>query len=125
MKQIRANVFETNSSSSHSLVLCDKNTYQKFVNGELFYNTRHETNGLPEFCTLPEIKVYIRKCYEVINQIKYLDLDILENSTEKAAIYRKINDLAFFGETFYSFKELENFSYDEEMQEASLTYYFG
>lgn len=37
MIKIRQNVFETNSSSTHSLVMCDDNEYQKWQDGEIFY----------------------------------------------------------------------------------------
>ena len=40
MIQIRHNVFETNSSSSHSLVVCTKDEYIKFKKMELFYITK-------------------------------------------------------------------------------------
>lgn len=35
MIQIRTGVFETNSSSTHSLTVCTEEDYKKFVNGEL------------------------------------------------------------------------------------------
>jgi len=35
MKQVRHGVFETNSSSTHSLVICTTEEYKKFENGEL------------------------------------------------------------------------------------------
>lgn len=35
-RQIRAGVFETNSSSTHSLVICSKEEYEKLQKGELF-----------------------------------------------------------------------------------------
>ena len=57
-RQIRQSCFETNSSSSHSLVVCDNKTWNEFKEGRLFYNTLHESNGLPEFCTLKDIKFY-------------------------------------------------------------------
>lgn len=41
MRQIRRGVFETNSSSVHSITMCMKSDYDKWVNGELyldFYN---------------------------------------------------------------------------------------
>lgn len=39
MKQtIRFNVWETNSSSVHSISICTKEDYDKWVNGELFYD---------------------------------------------------------------------------------------
>ena len=35
--QIRTGVFETNSSSTHSLVMCSEDEYNKWANGELYY----------------------------------------------------------------------------------------
>ena len=49
MKQtIRFNVWETNSSSVHSISICTKEDYVKWVNGELFYDIFNEklTNEL-------------------------------------------------------------------------------
>lgn len=37
MKQIRHGVFETNSSSVHSLTMCSSEEYQKWENGEVLY----------------------------------------------------------------------------------------
>ena len=39
MKQIRYNVFETNSSSTHNLVICSEDEFKKFNNDELYYYT--------------------------------------------------------------------------------------
>ena len=36
--QIRPGVFETNSSSTHSLVICTKEQYEKWKNGDLLWN---------------------------------------------------------------------------------------
>lgn len=38
MIKIRYGVFETNSSSVHSLIMCGDNEYQKFVDNELLYD---------------------------------------------------------------------------------------
>lgn len=35
MINIRANTFETNSSSTHSITICTEEEYNKFINGEL------------------------------------------------------------------------------------------
>lgn len=37
MKQIRRGVFETNSSSVHTLTMCSEEEYAKWENGELLY----------------------------------------------------------------------------------------
>ena len=36
--QIRRGVFETNSSSVHSVSICDKTDYDRWVNDEIKYN---------------------------------------------------------------------------------------
>ena len=38
MKQIRRNVFETNSSSTHSLTMCMASDYDAWANGEVYFN---------------------------------------------------------------------------------------
>lgn len=38
MKQTRYGVFETNSSSTHSITMCMKDDYDKWVNGEVYLN---------------------------------------------------------------------------------------
>lgn len=38
MKQIRHGVFETNSSSTHSLTMCMKSAYEKWKSGELVFD---------------------------------------------------------------------------------------
>lgn len=38
-KQIRRGVFETNSSSVHSITMCTESDYDKWVTGELVWNS--------------------------------------------------------------------------------------
>ena len=42
MLKIRQNVFETNSSSTHSLILCSDEDYKKLNNEELFIDDNNE-----------------------------------------------------------------------------------
>lgn len=37
-KQIRRSVFETNSSSTHSLTMCDEETFEKWKSGDLMFD---------------------------------------------------------------------------------------
>ncbi len=124
MLKIRKNVFETNSSSSHSLVVCDNKTWNEFKEGRLFYNTLHENNGLPEFCTWLDIKDYIK--YR-INNVEYPEnwRDMSNEELNRYEDIKRKHRLAFFQETFYSIDELEGYEYNEEKQEADLDYYFG
>lgn len=42
MKQIRSRVFETNSSSTHSITICTAEEFEKFSKGELLYDDWNE-----------------------------------------------------------------------------------
>lgn len=42
MRQIRQSVFETNSSSTHSICICTREEYDKWTNNELIYNSYSE-----------------------------------------------------------------------------------
>ena len=43
MKQIRCNVFETNSSSTHTLAICTEDEYKKWQEGKMLFNKWNET----------------------------------------------------------------------------------
>ena len=42
-RQIRHSVFETNSSSTHSLTMCSKEDFDKWVDGKLMFDTYNDT----------------------------------------------------------------------------------
>lgn len=42
MRQIRKNVFETNSSSTHSLTICTKEEYDNWKNGKLLFDSYYK-----------------------------------------------------------------------------------
>lgn len=41
-RQIRRSVFETNSSSTHSLCICTEDDYNKWINGQMVYDSYSE-----------------------------------------------------------------------------------
>lgn len=41
-RRIRCGVFETNSSSTHSICICTKEDYDKWKNGEMLYDRYNE-----------------------------------------------------------------------------------
>jgi hypothetical protein len=43
MKQIRYGVFETNSSSTHSICICTKEEFRQFKRGNLTYDAYHHS----------------------------------------------------------------------------------
>lgn len=56
MIQVRTGVFETNSSSTHSLILCTDEMYQKYKNRELFADWENE-----EFISIEELREYAKE----------------------------------------------------------------
>jgi hypothetical protein len=54
MLNIRANTFETNSSSVHTICITDDEIYQQWVEGKLYYNNSAEYNDYPDFVTYEE-----------------------------------------------------------------------
>ena len=42
MFSIRKNVFETNSSSTHSICICTADEYERFIDGETMYDSYNE-----------------------------------------------------------------------------------
>ena len=58
MIKIRSNVFETNSSSTHSITMCMGDTFLKWMNGELLFN-RYTS----EFLSVDDVLASIAKEY--------------------------------------------------------------
>ena len=56
MINIRANVFETNSSSVHSLILCNANDYRAWIDGDKLFNIWEDDD--PQFVTPAEATQY-------------------------------------------------------------------
>ena len=56
MISIRRGVFETNSSSTHSITMCSENEYDKWKNGELYFERYNDC-----FCSKEDIINKARK----------------------------------------------------------------
>jgi uncharacterized protein (UPF0305 family) len=59
MRQVRNGVFETNSSSVHSITMCMKSDYDKWVNGELYWDRWSN-----KFVTKEVVEKFIEKLRE-------------------------------------------------------------
>jgi len=93
-RQIRRGVFETNSSSTHSLTIVSAEDYKKWENGEVLLQDYPE-----KFVTLEEAKEYLEErgeawenddeLYEILRDYEYhthdsyFDNDCLESFTER------------------------------------------
>ena len=109
MKQIRRNVFETNSSSVHSITMCLEDIYDKWINDEVYFYD--STYKLPEsrdqFFTWDDMLEFMR------NELKVDEEDI------KALIEAKENDDSEFtsilhDSDFYTADSYENYNEDCE-----------
>lgn len=71
-KQIRRGVFETNSSSVHSITMCSQDEYSKWERGEV-YKSRYGSGG---FKTRDEIIEELKsKAHWKTNEFIYKDVD--------------------------------------------------
>lgn len=72
MIQVRQGVFETNSSSTHSITMCMKSDYDAWVNGEVYLNEGWcrsiNPNNNKKFLTKNEVVEFIK---EFIKESKY------------------------------------------------------
>ena len=69
MYQIRQGVFETNSSSTHSLCICTKKEYEDFKDGKLSFN--HYRDRL-EDCNIPSNYMNRAKEYYAKNKPRFM-----------------------------------------------------
>ena len=94
----RHGTFETNSSSTHSIVMCTKEEYEKFMKGELLYK-KYSDEGF----------INKEKAFEIIKKDGYYDADDIEEmkSNEdlffEAASESDIYDFETFGSDYESF----------------------
>lgn len=75
---IRQGVFETNSSSSHSLSITTLDKYNKWMNGEFYLNA--QGNGEANFITIDEMQDLLIK-YDITKE-KYPDDEEYNNYLE-------------------------------------------
>lgn len=106
MKKIRRGTFETNSSSTHSLTMCMKEDFEKWKNGEKYWNRWNEE--------LVDKKVFEEEISKIIDEFKSENSDFDENDEAWA---KKLNDYIAENinddKTFYTYKEFNDYDYIE------------
>ena len=96
MKQIRRGVFETNSSSTHSITMCSKEDYDKWESGDVYLNDGSgwaslSTNKDKQFVTKEEaIEILTNSKYPPKKDLTTLSDDELKE-IDKFAQDGKIN----------------------------------
>lgn len=82
MRQIRNSVFETNSSSTHSITMCMKKDYEAWEIGEMVFDT--DTQKLVPITDeiRAELDMYARENYDVWD-MRYLTYDDYDRYCEE------------------------------------------
>ena len=92
-KIVRQNVFESNSSSTHSLAICTKETFEKWRNGELLFDRWEQVFKEPLSYTEEELKkeYFSSKIKRITNGILYKDTyyENIEQLIEKVEVTQK------------------------------------
>lgn len=93
-KQIRFGIFETNSSSTHSLSMCSKDDFENWKLGRLYFNTNSETFSTRE---------------EVTEELKDRFWDCVVDWVNE----EKVDEFIDSSETFYTYDDFfQNDSYE-------------
>lgn len=93
MLQIRQGVFETNSSSTHSITICSEDEYQKWVDGDMLFADSYCVDE--DFVTFDEAKDIVRE-YEQNNIYRGynpLELYYFDNDIKDGFPYTYIDDV--------------------------------
>lgn len=122
MINIRRNVFETNSSSVHSLILCTKKDYKAFQNGKLFYVNYSSLKESEKLCTWEQLLDIIKNKKIYVSDETYEDIVKLRENNQDETLEDYLADWDIF--TFDAFmnrnEELEDF-YNEITTESGET----
>lgn len=102
MIQVRTHVFETNSSMTHTIVMCKDEEYEKFNNGEYYFNEYLKPQFLPKDEALKYNAKKLREILEEVNSddpaYEYEDETIEALTEENIKLYEEGN---FKLEDFY------------------------
>lgn len=102
MKTIRRNVFETNSSSTHSITMCMESDYEKWKNGEMYWNRWND-----ELVSKEEVEKEMAKLRE---EFIADNPDFDENNEEwKEKLEQYINE----DKMYYTYEEFNDYDYIE------------
>lgn len=101
MKQIRRGVFETNSSSVHSITMCMKSDFDKWKNGELYWARWDD-----KFVT----KEFVEKDFEEWREeFRKIEPDYIQGDEEwEERFFEYIND----DKNYYTYDEFNDVEYE-------------
>ena len=115
MIQIRTKVFETNSSMTHTIVMCKDEEYEKFCKGEYYFNEYLSPQFLPKDEAL---KYNAKKLREILEDVKkddseYGDETIEALTEENIKLYEEGKlDIEDFNFDNYEISDVMYFDYE-------------
>lgn len=102
MKTIRQGCFETNSSSTHSITMCMESDYEKWKNGEMYWNRWNESLVSKE-----EVEKEMAKLKEeFISEHPDYDKDDIDWEEQ-------LEDYLNSDKEYYTYEEFNNYDYIE------------
>ncbi len=117
-RQIRRGVFETNSSSTHSLTVCTKDEFEAWKNGELLYDSWNDefVKEQPKIELTEEEKEEVQKEYNKNRRNnKYMMTWDMLSDEDKQELYNEYIE--------ENYDETESYTYDRYMYEGYLESY--
>ena len=117
MKQIRKNVFETNSSSTHTLAICTEDEYKEWQDGKLLFNKWNETFVKNSINITKQDKVEAEERYNTYKGKYYKDWSELTETERDEYTYNYIAQQRR-QEKSLSFEE-DGLTYQEFMQNCN------
>ena len=105
---VRSGVFETNSSSTHSLTMADEDDFELFEKGVLLYTGDVWSSSVcvrTPFCTWEEAREYMEKIGKEINSCtpeEALDALLNEDFGSYETVFSEDDELESFIESFVS-----------------------
>lgn len=117
MKQIRKNVFETNSSSTHTLAICTEDEYKDWQDGKLLFNKWNETFVKNSINITKQDRKEAEERYTTYKGKYYKDWSELTDSEREEYTYNYIAQQRRQEKSF-SFEE-DGLTYQEFMQNCN------
>lgn len=117
MKQIRKNVFETNSSSTHTLAICTEDEYKDWQDGKLLFNKWHETFVKNSIRITKQDREEAERCYTQYKGKYYKNWSELTDAEREEYTYNHIAQQRR-QEKSLSFEE-DGLTYQEFMQNCN------
>ena len=117
MKQIRCNVFETNSSSTHTLAICTEDEYKDWQDGKLLFNKWNETFVKNSINITKQDRKEAEERYTTYKGKYYKDWSELTDSEREEYTYNYIAQQRRQEKSF-SFEE-DGLTYQEFMQNCN------